>query len=155
MAIDISGLGFFLPIISFFFVFLVVYVFLSKIEAVKSNVFIHLFMSFFLALLFSVNLSLMDFVNFFFSLFVVFLVCVFFIIVLVMFTHGNLDALMKPWVSWILAGGLIGFFIVSSAYSFNWAVNWVAVWDWFDTDWFGMVLLLVIALIVSWILTKK
>jgi len=36
----------------------------------------------------------------------------------------------------------------------NWTINWLALKGWFLTDWFGLVLLLAIAAIVSWVLIK-
>ena len=98
---------------------------------------------------------MVDFVEFSSAWFVVFLVCIFLIVALIAFTHGNLDEIMKPWVAWVLIVGLIVFFIISSSFAFNWAVNWERVWDWFYTDWFGFVLLLIVAAVVAWVLTKK
>jgi len=59
------------------------------------------------------------------------------------------------WFAWVLLALLIGFFVISSSYVFNWALNWEVLEDWFDSDWFGMVLLLAIAGVVSAVLAKK
>ncbi len=155
MAIDLSGLNFFLPIFSFLLVFVIVYAVLSKIEVVKEHFFVHAVISFVLASFFVINVSLVEFVKFSSAWFVVFLVCIFMIVLLISFTHGNVEAIMKPGVAWVLVGLLIAFFIISSAYVFNWAVNWGVIWDWFHTDWFGFSLVVIIAIIVSWVLTKK
>ncbi len=155
MAVDLSGVNFFMPVFSFLFVFILVYAILAKIKIFGDNPAVHLFISFLFAIFFIVNTSLVDFVKFSSAWFVVFLICIFLMIVLVSFTHGNFDAIAKPWVAWVLVGALIGFFIISSSFVFNWAVNWAKVWEWCNSDWFGFVLLLIIAAIVSWVLVKK
>jgi len=155
MPVSLSGLSYFMPVFSFLFFFFLVYALLAKTKILGENNFVHVLISLLLAVFFIVNVSLVDFVSFSSAWVVVFFVCLFFILILIGFTHGKVDVIMKPFVAWILLIALIVFFIISSAYVFNWAVNWPVVWDWFYTDWFGLVLLLVIAGIVSWVLTKK
>jgi hypothetical protein len=152
---SLVSLNYFLPIISFLFVFILVYALLAKTKILGENNFVHLMISFILAVFFIVNVSLVDFVNFSSAWIIVFLVVVFFMMVLIAFTHGKVDVIMKPWVAWLLVIVLIVVFVISSAYTFNWAVNWERIWDWFYTDWFGFVLLLVVAGAASWVLTKK
>ena len=155
MSVSLSALNYFLPVFSFLLVFVLVYALLAKTKILGENNFVHLLISFILAIFFIVNVSLVDFVSFSSAWMIVFFVCLFFILILIGFTHGKVDVIMKPFVAWILLIALIVFFIISSAYVFNWAVNWSVVWDWFYTDWFGFVLLLVIAGVISWVLTKK
>ena len=59
------------------------------------------------------------------------------------------------WFAWVLIGLIVVFFVASSAYVFNWIVDWGVVQSWFNTGWFGMILLLIIAGIVSYVLAKK
>lgn len=155
MAISLEGVNLFMPIFSFLLVFVIVYALLFKVEAFKEQGFLRFLLSFILAAIFVVNASLVEFVEFSSAWFIVFLVCIFLIILFISFTHGSVESLMKPWVAWAFFGLLILFFIISSAYVFNWAVNWAMVWNWFHTDWFGFTLLVVIAIIVSWVLAKK
>jgi len=108
-----------------------------------------------LASFFIVQVNLVDFIQFSSAWFTTIIVFVFLAFVLLAFFPGGLDFLKKGWVSWIVLGLLIAFFIVTSSFVFNWAVNWSLVYDWFFTDWFGFVLLIVIAAVVSWVLTKK
>jgi len=77
------------------------------------------------------------------------------ILFMIAFTHGKIDVVMKPWVAWAILVLLIAFFVISSAYVFNWATNWDVIRSWAYTDWFGMVVLVIIAAFVSWMLTKK
>ena len=60
----------------------------------------------------------------------------------------------KSWFAWIVLGIIIGVFILVSSYVFNWTVNWNLLGDWANSSWFGLVLLLIIAAIVSWRITK-
>lgn len=154
MAVELEGLNYFMPVFSFLLVFVLIYALLAKTKVLGENKFVHLLISFILAVFFIVNVSLVDFVKFSSAWFVVFIVCVFLILVLIAFT-GNLEIIHNKWIGGILILGLIVFFVISSAYTFNWAVNWDKIRDWFSTDWFGFVLLLIIAGIVSWVLAKK
>ncbi len=155
MVASLSALNYFMPIFAFLFVFILVYAVLKKTKVLGDNDFVALFLPFIFATFFIVNVSLVEFVKSSTSWFVVFLVCLFMIILLISFTHGKVEAIMKPWFAWVLLIALIVFFIVSSAYVFHWVINWTMILDWFYTDWFGLVLLLAIAGVVSWILTKK
>ena len=154
MVVDLSGLNFIMPIFSFLFVFVLMYALLAKTAILGENKFIHIFLSLILSIFFIVNVSLVDFVKFSAAWFVVFVVCVFLILVMVAFTQGKVDVIMKPWVAWVMLVALIIFFIISSSFTMNWTINWLALKGWFLTDWFGLVLLLVIAGIVSWVMIK-
>lgn len=154
MAASLAGFNFFMQIFSFLFVFILVYAILAKTNLL-GNKFIHLFISFLFAIFFIVNVSLIDFVTFNAAWFAVFLVSLFFIMILVAFTQGKLDVIMNKWVAWVLIAGLIIFFIISSSYIFSWSLNVGSIWGWFSTDWFGFVILLLIAGVVSWIISSK
>jgi len=155
MVASLSALEYFLPILAFLAVFVIIYAIIVKTKVLGENTFVALFISFALSVFFVVEASLVDYVLFTSSWFVVIVFVVFLLFVLAAFFPGKLDFLGKGWVSWVVVGALIAFFIIASAYSFSWAVNWNVVNDWFYSDWFGLVLLLVIAAVVSAVLTKK
>jgi hypothetical protein len=46
-------------------------------------------------------------------------------------------------------------FIISSTFTLGWAIEWGSLAGWMNTSWFGMVLLIVIAIVAAWVLTKK
>jgi hypothetical protein len=155
MAVDFGGLNFFMPIFSYFFVFILVYALLAKTEIIGSKG-LQLFVSFILASFFIVNLSLVEFVEFSAAWFSVFIVCVFLILALVGFIHGKLDFIQgNPVVGWVLGIALVVFFIISSSYVFSWTFNYSTLWNWVYSEWFGFVLVLLIAGIVSWVLAKS
>lgn len=151
----LTAFNYFLPIMAFLLVFVVVYALLKKTKVLGASDFITALISFILAAFFVVNTELVEFVSFSSSWFSVIVIAVFLGFVLLAFFPGGLDFLKKGWVSWVVLILIIVFFIISSSFVFNWAVNWGKVYDWFFTDWFSFVLLLVIAAITAWILTRK
>jgi len=150
---SVSAIGYFMPIFAFLLVFIIIYALLVKTKVLGENQPIMLFVSFMLSAFFIVEASLVEFVQFNSAWFATIAVAIFFILVLLAFmpwkeplkflTTGN-------WFSWVILGLIIALFVISSAYIFNWTTNWGTVKDWFNTDWFGMILLLIIAGIVSW-----
>ena len=155
MVASLAALDYFLPILAFLVVFVVIYAVLVKTKVLGENTFVALFISFVLSVFFVIEASLVDFVLFSSAWFVVIVFFVFLLFVLLAFFPGKLEFLEKGWVSWVVLGALIAFFIIASAYSFNWVVNWSEVSEWIYTDWFGLVLLLIIVAVVSWVLARK
>ena len=155
--VSLSFIGYFMPVFSFLLVFIVIYAVLFKTKVLGDNQPVMLFVSFILSSFFIVQASLVEFVEFTSSWFAVLVIGVFFLIAIVGFIPGKepFKFLGKSsWFSWVVLGVIIGLFVISSAYVFNWAVNWGTVQDWFDTSWFGMILLLAVAAVVSWKIKK-
>ena len=159
VAASISAMSYFIPILAFLLVFIIVYALLFKTEVLGGNQPIMLFVSFILASFFIVEASLIEFVQFSSAWFSVITICVFFVLVLIAFLPGDnpaADFLMKnSWFAWVVLGAIFAVFIISAAYVFNWVVNWGEVRVWFNSDWFGLVLILIVAAIVSWRIVPK
>ncbi len=155
MAASVSAIGYLMPIFAFLLVFIVVYAFFKKTGVLSSNEPVMFFVSFIMASFFIVEANLVEFVTFTSAWFVVFVIAIFLTFVLLAFFPGKLEFLEANWVSWIVFGVMIAFFVIASAYVFNWAINWSMVRDWMQTDWFGMVLLLIIAGVVSFVIKGK
>ncbi|MBT3397771.1 hypothetical protein HOA55_01150 [archaeon] len=153
--VALSTLGYFLPIFAFLLVFIVVYALMKKTEVLGENEPVMLFVSLILATFFIVEVSLVELVKMSAAWFAVFFVVIFLILMLLSFTHGPKFISDNKNIAWVLLAALIVFFVISSAYTFSWAVNWDRLSDWVYTDWFGFVLLAIIAAVVSWVLTKK
>ena len=149
MAVDISGISYFLPIFSFLLVFIIVYAILKKTEVLGGDSGVALFVSLILASFFIVNAQMVEFVEFSASWFVVFLICILFILMFLAFVSKDY---LKVFTE---NKGLAVAFIASASRVFQWAINWDATRAWFETDWFGMILLLVIAGIVAAVIAKK
>ena len=156
MAAAISAIGYFLPIFAFLLVFVVVYALLKKSEILGGNEFVMLLISFVLASFFIVQTNLVEFVKFTSAWFSVGVVVLFFMFVVMAFLPGKTPSVFegKPWIGWVVFGGMIILFMLSAGHVFNTAINWALVRTWMSTDWFGMILLLVIAGIVAWQLKK-
>ena len=153
MAASLSAIGYFVPIFAFLLVFIVIYALLKKTGVLGGSEPIMLFISFVLSSFFVVQASLVDFIQFSSAWFGVVVIGVFFLLLLLAFLPGEspLKFLTKSdWFSWAVLVVILVFFIVSSAYVFNYALNWGMIKDWFSSDWFGMILLLIIAGVVSW-----
>ena len=154
---SMSVIGYFMPIFAFLLVFIVIYALLAKTKILGENNWVMLFVSFVMSAFFIVEASLVEFVEFSSAWFSGLVIIVFFVLLLLAFMPWDkpLEFLTKgAWFSWVLLGVIIALFVVSSAYVFNWALNWGMVWDWLYSDWFGMILLLVIAFVVSWRIAK-
>jgi hypothetical protein len=155
---SVSMIGYFMPIFAFLLVFIVIYALLIKTKVLGDNQPVILFVSFILSSFFVIQASLVEFVRFTSGWFSLVVIVVFFLIALLGFLPGKepFEFLGKGnWFSWAVLGVVVAVFIISAVYVFNWAVNWGMVQSWFDTGWFGMILLLVIAAIVSFKITKK
>lgn len=157
MAADISSISYFLPIFSFLLIFIVVYAILKKTEILGDNNGVSLFISFILAAFFIVNTNMVEFTQNISSWFAVFLICSFFIFVFLAFIGKDSLKIVSgnKTVTWTVFILLIIFFIASASRIFNWVLNFDGIRAWLSTDWFGMVLLIVIGAIVAWVLTKK
>ena len=151
--VAVGAFGYFVPIFAFLLVFIVVYALMKKTGVLGGSEAVMLFISLILASFFVVEASLVDFVQFSSAWFAVLVVGLFFLLVVLAFLPWKepLSFLTKnDWFSWAMLGVVIALFVITSAYVFNWAVNWGMVVEWANTEWFGMILLLVIAAIVAW-----
>jgi hypothetical protein len=152
----LSAISYFMPIFAFMLVFIVVYAVLKTSDILGKSEAVLIAISFILASFFIVEVSLVDFITFSSAWFATLLIAVFLLVLMVALVPGIdlkkffADARLAS----VLAVLIIIIFIVSSMYVFNWAINWGTVTDWVDTEWFGMILLLVIAGVVSWRITK-
>ncbi len=158
MAAVLSALSWFVPIFAFLLVFIVVYAMLAKTGILGGSQAVMLFISFILACFFIIQASLVEFIQFSSAWFSVLIIILFFALVVIAFLPGKepLAFLTKgSWFAWVLLGVIVAFFIISSAYVFNWVINWELVGIWFSTDVAGIIVLVIIAAVVSWKITAK
>ena len=156
MVVSLAAINTIMPVISFLFIFILIYALLVKTEVVGKNNWVSLFLSLIIASFFIVNVNLVEFTQTNVSWFVVFMVCLFMIIFMLSFVGDTAKNffVQNNKVAGVLVALVIILFIVSSSYTFNWAVNWDLIESWFDKDWFGMAILIVVAAVVSFVLTK-
>ncbi|MEK6935774.1 MAG: hypothetical protein AABW67_03225 [Nanoarchaeota archaeon] len=171
MPIDISGLSFFMPVFSFLLVFLIVYAILAKTKIVGDNNFIHFLISFIIAIIFLSFSSMRLYVETITPWFVVMIVIVFFVLLVAGFSTKAWDKIMTPAFAWTVIGILILIFLIAAIKVFNPVLHPDLVIttggngdtsfvqqlaDFFGSTKFGgSLLLIVVAIIVSWVITKK
>jgi hypothetical protein len=144
----LSGLSWFTPIFAFLLVLFLVFALLKKTEVIGDNDPVMFFVSFIVASFFVLEAQLVNFVEFITGWVGVLMVVIFFILLLLMFAGGR-DFDLKfltgsKGFSWALLAILVILLVVSTAYVFNWVINWALVKEWFMTDWFGFILLVVL-----------
>ncbi|MFA5173947.1 MAG: hypothetical protein WC438_02075 [Candidatus Pacearchaeota archaeon] len=168
MAIDVSGLEFFMPIFSFLFVFIIIYALLASFKVIGDNKGVNIMISLIVAVIFISFSSLRLYVETILPWFVVLLVIVFLVLFLGMF--ASKDWAPKAGLAWtfIVILGII--FVIAAIYVFNPVLHpdlvvaeggngeslGQQVIDFFTSSKVaGSVLLIIIAAIVTWVLTKK
>jgi|SRR3989344_2824112 len=166
MAIDISGIQFFMPVFSFLFVFIIIYALLAKTKIIGDNKFVLLLISFIVAIVFMSFSSLELFVRTIIPWFVVLVIAVFLILVIGFFSSK--DWVPKSGFGWVVIIVLIVIFLISAIYVFNPVFHpdlGVAsgegtsllqqIGSYMSSGVLGSILLIIIAIIVAWIITKK
>jgi hypothetical protein len=157
MVVSLAAISTVMPVISFLFIFILIYALLVKTEILGKNNMVALFLSLIIASFFIVNVNLVEFTKMNVSWFVVFIVCLFMILLMLSFVGKEATEFFTKdtKIAGVLVALVIVMFIVSASYAFNWAINFDLVQSWFNQEWFGMVALIVVAGIVSLVLTKK
>lgn len=153
VAATISAFGYLVPIFAFLLVFIVVYALLAKTGVLGDGHAAMIFISLILAAFFVIQASFVEFIEFSNAWFGALIIGLFFLLVILAFLPGKepLSFLTaSSWFSWVVLGIIIAIFIISSAYVFNWALNWELIKNWFSSDIVGLILLLVIAAVISW-----
>jgi hypothetical protein len=171
MAIDLSGFSFFIPIFSFVLVLAVVYGILKKTKVMGDSPFLMWVISFVIATIFVSLTSVHIVVENVIPWFALLIIALFFVMVLMAFSQGDINKMMKPWFGWIFVIILLIIFFVSSVNVFGTAITQYLIpgspgagadpsllyfRDFFFTSkWFGAIILLAVGLLMGWILTKK
>jgi len=169
MVLDISGIFFFMPVFSFLFVFLICYAILVKTKLLGEMGFVNSFVSFIIAIVFmsfsSVELYIRTIIPWFAVLFVI----VFLILLIAGLSTKNLDGIMTNKFSWVIIGILIAVFLIIAIRVFNPVLHPDLIITSGDGTQPGIVeqlayildsrvagglLLVAIAAIVSWVITR-
>jgi len=168
MAIDISGIYFFMPVFSFLFVFLIIYAILLKSKILGESGFVNLMISFIMAIIFMSFSSLELYVQTIIPWFIVLFVIVFLVLLIAGLSTKNLDWVMKSGFGWVVIGILVIVFLISAIKVFNPVFHpdliitsgegislLEQIRGGFGGTALGTILLIIIAAGVAWILTKK
>ena len=169
MVLDISGIFFFMPVFSFLFVFLISYAILLKTKILGDLAFVNILVSFVLAIVFmsfsSVELYIRTIIPWFAILFVI----VFLILLIAGLATKNLDGIMTNKFAWVIIAVLVAIFLTAAIRVFNPVLHPDLVitsgdgtqqgivqqmTDILDSRVAGGLLLLVIAAIVAFVITR-
>jgi hypothetical protein len=168
MVMDISGIFIFMPVFSFLFVFTVVFAVLAKTKVLGEGR-VNILVSFIMAIIF-MNFSSLDlYVRTITPWFVVLLVCLFFVLVLIGFSTKSIDKMLTPGFAWVIVSILLIIFLIAAIRVFNPMFHPDLILTSgeggpgivqqflyiFDSRIGGSLLLLAIAAVVAWILSKK
>jgi hypothetical protein len=119
MAIDITGIYFFMPVFSFLFVVFIVYAILAKTKILGEGGFVNVLVSFIMAIIFMSFSSLELYVQTIIPWAMVLLVCVFLVLLLAGFASGKIGDIMSTKFAWVVAGILILIFLIVAIKVFN------------------------------------
>lgn len=163
MAADITFYTWFMPIFGFLFVFVIMYALLAKIKILGDNKAVNIFISLVIAIIFATVSSIRQYVQTVTPWFAVLIIALFFILMIIGFTN-SLDKFPKQALTWVAIIVLIIIFLVSAIKVFGSAVTQYLpgypgdspVKSFIFSDQFlGAFLLLVVAAVVTWVLTRK
>jgi len=167
--VDISGIFFFMPVFSFLFVFLISYAILVKTKILGEMPFVNVLVSFILSIVFMSFSSIELYIRTIIPWFVVLFVIVFLILLVAGLSTKNLDGIMVNKFAWVVITVLVVIFLIAAIKVFNPVLHPDLVVtsgdgtqvgivqqlsDILDSRVAGGVLLLVIAIVVSYIITR-
>lgn len=157
-AMDISGLSFFMPLFGFLLVFTIMLALLLKTKLLGENKFVNVIVSFIIAIIFATMTNVREYVQNVTPWFVVLVIALFFILIIVGLSQQKISDIMKPWFVWVFIVVLILIFLIAAVTVFS---SFSGIWG--DISGFvtneariaGAIILLIIAVIAAWVMTKK
>jgi hypothetical protein len=168
MALNISGLLFFMPVFSFLFVFLIIFALLTKTKIIGESKFVLVLISFIISIIFMSFSSAELYIRTILPWFVVLMVIVFLVLMIAMFSTKAWDKIFTPAFAWVIVGILILMFLIAAIYVFNPVLHSdlgvtsgqgtsmiEQIRTYLDGGVAGSILLLIVAIVVAWIITKK
>ncbi len=158
--IDVSGISYFLPVFGFLLVFVVVYALLKKTQILGESEFANVMVGFVVAIIFVTMTAARRYVEVATPWVMVLFIVLLFILILVGMVHKDkIGEIMKNWVLWVFVVAVILIFLIAAIKVFPGTVDsWI-----YDLKYYfgiedrvlGSVLLLIIAIIVAVVLTRK
>ncbi len=157
--LDLSGASTFIPVFGFLLVFTVVYALLSKTQILGENKFVHILTSFAIAIIFLVSASAIDYVSVITPWFAAFIISLLFIVLIVGLLKGNIEDFFKgKGFAWFTIIILIVIFVFSAIYVFADIINkYMSGPKAFllQPSVLGVIILVAITMLISWLLTRK
>ena len=151
---NLAGLLFLKPILAFLVVFIIVYAILAKSKMLGEDKFVNLFVSFVLASVFVAASDVTQLVLSVMPWFVVLLVLMFFVLVLSGFIGKEKDIAGKG-LGWFFVIALFVIFLIAGYYNYEQDARVLNFTGWlFSSSIFGTLILLGVAALVGWAITK-
>lgn len=150
MPTDLTPLAYFIPIISFLLVFVIIYALLAKTKILGENQFIQLLVSFLVAVIFVTAINVRQYIETITPWFAVLVIALFFILVLIGFS-GKVPEGFQKGIGVIFIILLIVIFIVAGIKVFYYYLSPFLP---LNSSVIGTALLIIIAVLVSWVLVK-
>ena len=157
MAMDISGLSFFMPLFGFLLVFTIMLALLLKTKLLGENRFVNIVVSFIIAIIFATMTNVREYVQNVTPWFVVLVIALFFILIVVGLYTPKVADVVKPGFVWLFIVALILVFLIAAITVFS---SFSGIWE--DITSFvtnearlaGAIILLIIAVLAAWVMTK-
>lgn len=161
MAVDISGISYFAPILAFLVVFVVVFALLNKTKLLGESGGIQLFVSFLIATIFVSAGGVRDYVLTITPWFGALVVSLFFVLFLLGFVGKPIEGMTKG-IGIVFVSALVVVFLVSGFVVFSnvlWPYlpgggNVASLREIYNSRAFGALLLVGLSALVSWVLVK-
>lgn len=158
MAVDISGISYFNPILTFVLLFVLVYAILEKTKIIGETKAIQAIVSLILSAIFASVFEVRSYVESVTPWFAVLVVALFFVIFLAAFGLKDPGSIMKPWLIWVFIGLLAIVFLYQGYNVFDVAGNhdYLSIKDWIQEPkvagglWLG-----IFAIITVFAVTRK
>jgi len=169
MVLDVSGLNFFMPVFAFLFVFVVIYAILLKSRVFGDIPFAYFLTSLVVSVIFMSFSSLELYVRTLVPWFVVLFIVVFLVLMIAGFSTKSLDKIMTSKFAWVVVTILVIIFLIAAIKVFNPIFHpdliissgeGTSMMDqlrgfFSSSKVAGSVLLLVIAAVVAFVISKK
>ncbi len=157
MAVDISGISYFAPLLAFLVVFVIVFALMNKTKLLGENVFIQLFVSFLISTIFISGAGVRDYVLTITPWFAVLVISLFFVLFVIGFVGKPAEFMQKgtgiTFVILLIVIFLFSGFVVFSEFLLPFLPGGPRSWI-YSTRVVGALLLIVISFIVSWVLVR-
>lgn len=169
--LDFTWVAYYMAIFGFLLVFVVVYAILASTKIFgESNNAVNLIIAFIFAIIFITFSPGVQYVQAITPWFIILVICLFFFMIIVAFSKQDLSKFMKPWIAWVFLVLLLLIFLIAAINVFNpilapylpgsgvrpsspaavQIVNFI-----YSEKFLGAVAVLIIAIVASWVLTRK
>lgn len=159
MAIDISGIAYFMPIFSFIFVFALVFAIIEKTKILgeSENKTVPLLISFFIAIIFVTTQSTRVYIEAVTPWIAVLIVALFFMLLIIVLSQRKIEDVMQPGFVWFFLILAFLIFLVSANIIFSHFAFWQQLKTTLTTNdrISGGLILIIIGIFATWILVRK